>query len=135
MRINVHPTHQHTHTHTHTHKQIKNKATINENTSGTVEALQKQLRTLRQELLTARAVITASGHSLPLHPPTSTQDEEGENHTHTHTHPSTTNIHASAEYKHTQHLLKEALERSLRLEQARDLAEKMAANVQATVDR
>ena len=39
-----------------------------------------------------------------------------------------------AEYKRTQALLKEALDRSLRLEQARELAEKMATNVQVTTN-
>ena len=42
-------------------------------------------------------------------------------------------IKGSAEYKRAQALLKEALERSLRIEQARELAEKMASNVQVMI--
>ena len=103
--------------------QIKNKAVVNENTSGTVEALQKQLRALRQELLTARAVGT-----FPLSlPPSSSSDDPSSS--------STTTAATAAAVRRTEELLREALERSLHMEQARDLAEKMAGNVQATVDR
>lgn len=43
---------------------------------------------------------------------------------------SLSDIKKCAKYKRTQALLKEALDRSLRLEQARELAEQMATNVQ-----
>ncbi|GAB5033314.1 kinesin-like protein kif15 [Nannochloropsis oceanica] len=104
-------------------KMIKNKAIVNENTSGTVEALQKQLRTLRQELLTARAVMSSTGTSLPP----SLQSFSSED--------SSPSVAYAAAVRRTEKLLQEALERSLYMEQARDLAEKMAGNVQATVDR
>lgn len=81
--------------------------------------MQKQLRTLRQELLAARAVVQASGAALP---PPSNDEIPGASAT-------------LAALRRTEELLREALERNLHMEQARDLAEKMAGNVQATVDR
>ena len=117
-------------------KMIKNKAVVTENTSGTVEGLQKQVRQLRQELLAARAVITASGGGpvgAPARPlgAAGSADLEGEevDGAGAATGP------AVARLRETEALLRDALARSLRLEQSRDLTEQMAAKAQAMMDR
>lgn len=103
-------------------------AVVNENTTGTVDALQRQLKQLRQELLAARAVISVNGGSVPraLLVPSSEDGEVG-------TTGSTFKSHA--ELRKTEALLRDALDRCLRLEEARGVAEGMAGNVQETVTR
>jgi len=108
---------------------------VNEDTAGTVDGLQRQLKQLRQELLAARAVISANGNwgtiprGLALEAAASAS-EEGEAGG-----KGPVSARSRAELKRTEALLRDALDRCLRLEKARGVAEAMAGNVQETVTR
>jgi hypothetical protein len=108
---------------------------VNENTTGTVEGLQRQLKQLRQELLAARAFIGANNggsvpkslQALPSSSSFPSGEQEGEQ-------KGRVGVGA-VEVRRVEGLLRDALERCLRLEEARAVAEAMAGNVQETVTR
>ncbi len=106
---------------------------VNEDTTGTVDGLQRQLKQLRQELLAARAVISANGGTIPRGlalEAAASASEEGEAGG-----KGPVSARSRAELKRTEALLRDALDRCLRLEEARGVAEAMAGNVQETVTR
>ena len=100
---------------------------VNEDTTGTVDGLQRQLKQLRQELLAARAVISANGGTIPRGlalEAAASASEEGEAGG-----KGPVSARSRAELKRTEALLRDALDRCLRLEEARGVAEAMAGNV------